>query len=105
MTVGEMLRRMTSAELTRWKAYDRLWPLGRWRDEYLLGKGAGLIFNLICRYLGGKDADMVQPQDLMLTAQAMSEFRAKGGQDWKHMKQTLKGLSQQKGAKRGRRRR
>ena len=34
MTVGQLLRTMSSAELTEWRAYARINPFGEWRADY-----------------------------------------------------------------------
>lgn len=46
MPVGEMLRRMSSAELTRWMAYEQMTgPLGGQRDDQLVALLAAVIAN------------------------------------------------------------
>lgn len=46
MPVGEMLRRMSSAELTRWMAYEQMTgPLGGQRDDQLTALLAAVIAN------------------------------------------------------------
>ena len=34
MTVAQLLRTMSSAELTEWRAYARVSPFGEWRADY-----------------------------------------------------------------------
>lgn len=47
MTVGEMLSRVTSSELTEWAAYERVHgPLGQTRDDYHTALILAMLHNL-----------------------------------------------------------
>lgn len=46
MTVGELLERVSSKELTEWKAFEMLdGPIGEWRDDFRTGQIASTIAN------------------------------------------------------------
>jgi hypothetical protein len=46
MTVGDMLARITSTELTEWAVYERLYgPLGQERDDHLTALVSATIAN------------------------------------------------------------
>jgi hypothetical protein len=45
MTVGDMLRRMSSLELTEWLAFAQIEPFGEWRDDFRTGLLAAVIAN------------------------------------------------------------
>lgn len=71
MTVGEMLGRVTSSELTEWAAYEQVYgPLGAVRDDILMAVMASLVHNVFAEKGKGKaPADFVpvwdqKPEDL-----------------------------------------
>jgi hypothetical protein len=62
MTVGEMLRRVSSRELSEWQAYYQVEPFGPWRDDLRAGVQTALIANAI-RPKGAKE---YKPADFVL---------------------------------------
>ncbi|WP_017599196.1 phage tail assembly protein T [Nocardiopsis lucentensis] len=62
MPVGEMLRRMSSAELTRWMAYEQITgPLGGQRDDQLVA----LLASVIANANRGKGGRKAKPTDFL----------------------------------------
>jgi len=61
--VGEMLRRMTSSELSEWMAYDSLEPFGERRADLRAGIISSLIFNVN----RGKNVKPKSPMDFLLS--------------------------------------
>ena len=45
---------LTSAQLSEWEAYDRLDPIGKWRDEYSFAVLDSLIVNIVSRLYAKK---------------------------------------------------
>lgn len=41
-----MLNELTSVQLCEWEAYDRLDPIGKWRDEYIIAQITSVITNI-----------------------------------------------------------
>jgi hypothetical protein len=63
MTVGELLGRISSRELTEWMAYYMLEPFGAERDNLHAGLVAAMVHNVDRDPKRGKAAD---PADFML---------------------------------------
>ena len=42
-----MLKSLTSEQLTEWEAYDKLDPIGKWRDELGFAMLSSLITNIV----------------------------------------------------------
>lgn len=38
--------KLTSEQLSEWEAYDKLDPIGKWRDEYMIANLCSLILNV-----------------------------------------------------------
>lgn len=53
-----MLERLTSEQLTEWQAYDRLEPIGQWRDDYRIA----YLISAIASMVGGS---AINPIDIM----------------------------------------
>lgn len=45
---------LTSAQLSEWEAYDRLDPIGTWRDDYRMAVLDSLIVNIVSRLYAKK---------------------------------------------------
>lgn len=56
MTVSDLRRRMTQAELVEWIAYYQIEPFGPRRDDYRAGTVAATVYN-VNRTKRGKPAD------------------------------------------------
>ena len=61
-----MLDHLTSKQLSEWEAYDRLDPIGTWREDFRLAYLSSLVTNIAIQVNGKKGAKLTQPQDFML---------------------------------------
>lgn len=61
MTVGELLSRMSSEELTEWMAYDQLEPIGAYRLDMV----GGIISSILANQNRKRGAHAYKPQDFM----------------------------------------
>lgn len=61
MTVGEMLARVTSAELTEWMAFDAIEPFGEFRADLR----AGIIASVTANYSMNAPSRPRRPSDYM----------------------------------------
>jgi hypothetical protein len=52
--------------LSEWEAYDRLDPIGKWRDDFRMSFLASLITNLMIRAYGKKGARLTEVKDFLL---------------------------------------
>jgi len=57
---------LTSRQLSEWEAYDRLDPIGTWRDDFRLAYLSSLITNIAICVHGKKGAKHTIPMDFML---------------------------------------
>lgn len=60
------MEQLTSVQLGEWEAYDRLDPIGTWRDDFRLAYLSSLITNLTLSVHGKKGVKMTNPMDFML---------------------------------------
>lgn len=81
---------MTAGELAEWEAYDRLDPVGTWRDDYSMASLQALVVNIVSHLYvkKGHQPKTVSPLDFMPDFSGeISEIRKK--QELKKMKQQL----------------
>ncbi len=57
---------LTSHQLSEWEAYDRLDPIGAWRDDFRMSYIASLLTNLVIRVHGKKGAKLTDVKDFLL---------------------------------------
>jgi len=79
MTVGELLSRISSKELSEWMAYFQLEPFGEGRADLRMGILASLVSNMFTK----KGSKRYTPKDFM------PEFD-KPKVDWREMLQKVK---------------
>lgn len=62
-----MLKELTAQQALEWQIYDKLDPVGDWREDFRMGKQASVITNLFRAVYGDKDAkvEMTAPKDFM----------------------------------------
>ena len=60
-SLQELLATVSSEELTLWRAYDTLQPIGDWRHDL----GYGVIASTIANVNRGKNAEAFKPADFM----------------------------------------
>jgi len=58
---------LTSAQLSEWEAYDKLDPIGTWRDDYRLAVLDSLLVNIVSRLYAkkGHTPKEVSPTEFM----------------------------------------
>jgi hypothetical protein len=59
------LDQITSRELSEWEAYDRLDPIGSWREDFRMAYLSSLITNLTISVHGKKGAKHTEVVDFM----------------------------------------
>lgn len=52
--------------MAEWEAYDRLDPMGDWREDYRLAFLCSLMMNIAIKQGGQKGAKLTEPLDFML---------------------------------------
>ncbi len=59
---------MNSAQLSEWQVYNRLDPIGEWRNDFRFADLEALIINTVRMLYAekGKIIELVKPTDLML---------------------------------------
>jgi len=60
-TVQELLATISSAELTMWRAFDTLQPIGDWRHDL----GHGVVASTLANVNRGKNSESFSPRDFM----------------------------------------
>ena len=80
---------LTSAQLSEWEAYDRLDPIGKWRDEYSFAVLDSLIINIVGRLYAkkGHTPKEFSPMDFMPNWSGEKKVEKK--QSVEEMKQAL----------------
>lgn len=56
---------LTSAQLSEWEAYDRLDPIGKWRDDYSFAVLNALIINIVNKLYGKGKTKQYTPVDFI----------------------------------------
>lgn len=58
---------LSAAQLSEWEAYDKLDPIGSWRDDYRMAVLDALIVNIVSRLYSkkGRSSKEVTPMDFM----------------------------------------
>lgn len=88
MSVAELLRTHSSAELTEWIAYERITgPLGAARGDIQMAMLASVIANAN----RGKGSRVMKPDDFL------PKWDRGAQQDWRQMLATVKGINRRLG--------
>ena len=87
-----MLEVLTSKQLSEWEAYDRLDPIGNWRDDFRLAYLSSLLTNLTISVHGKKGAQSTNPMDFMLDWD-LSKVKEPKRQSVEEMKAVLRGIA------------
>ena len=84
---------LTSVQYSEWEAYDRLDPLGSWREDFRLAYMSALITNLVISVHGKKGTKHTNPMDFMLDwdVTKVTEVKKQSPED---MKELLKSIAQ-----------
>jgi hypothetical protein len=59
------LDKLTSKQLSEWEAYDRLDPIGTWREDFRMAYLSSLITNLVISVHGKSGAKTTSPIDFL----------------------------------------
>lgn len=68
-SLQELLATVTSAELTLWRAFDRLEPIGDWRHDL----GFGVVASVVANANRSRDTEPFKPIDFMPLAERAPE--------------------------------
>jgi hypothetical protein len=60
------MNEITSEQFSEWEAYDRLDPIGKWREDFRLAYLCSMVTNLVISVHGKKGTKMTSPIDFML---------------------------------------
>lgn len=58
-----LLEQLTSSQLSEWEAFDRIDPIGDWRDEYHFSFLASLITNIAIKINGKEGSKLTNVDD------------------------------------------
>jgi len=83
-----LLDELTSTQLSEWIAYDKIDPLGDWREDYRFSFLSSLITNLAIRTHGEKGAKLTTVEDFMFVWDP-AEMEDKKEQGIEEMKKLL----------------
>ena len=61
-----MLDQLTSKQISEWEAYDKLDPVGTWREDFRLAYLSSLVTNISIKVHGKSGAKLTTPMDFML---------------------------------------
>ena len=93
-----MLEVLTSKQLSEWEAYDRLDPIGAWRDDFRLAYLSSLLTNLTISVHGKKGTQSTNPMDFMLDWD-LGKVKEPKKQTTEEMKAVLMGLAKHQNRK------
>ena len=80
-------------QLNEWEAYDRLDPIGTWRDDFRMAYLSMIVTNLV-KAVHGKEGDkMAIPMDFMPDWIRGEEEVKETGQTVEEMKQIMMGIA------------
>jgi len=60
------LNELTATQLREWEAYDRLDPVGSWREDYRLAFLSSLMVNIAIQQNGKKGTKLTDVKDFLL---------------------------------------
>ena len=89
-----MLEVLTSKQLSEWEAYDRIDPIGKWRDDYRLAYLSSLLTNLTISVHGKTGTKTTNPIDFMLDWD-LGKLKEPKKQSVEEMKAVLGGIARQ----------
>ena len=83
---------LTSDQLSEWEAYDRLDPIGTWREDYRMAYIAAILTNLTIAVHGKKGAKQAELRSFMPNWSGEEEYKAP--QSVEEMKEVFKAIVQ-----------
>jgi len=90
-----LLDDLTSSQISEWIAYDRIDPVGKWRDDFRFAYLSSLITNLVIQINGKKGAKLTSTDDFMFIWDEV-EREEKQGQSTDEMKQIFLSIAASK---------
>jgi hypothetical protein len=86
------LDQLTSKQISEWEAYDRIDPIGSWRDDFRIAKLESLLVNIVQQLYTdtkkGKKPEVTSPLDFMVDWDGSKDKEPKK-QSVEEMKQIL----------------
>ena len=84
---------MTSSQISEWEAYDKIDPIGTWRDDFRIAKLEALIQNIVNALYArkGEKPKLVSPIDEM--PDWTGDRKVEKNQSVEEMKQILLGIA------------
>ena len=82
---------MSSWQISEWEAYDKIDPIGTWREDFRMAYLSSLITNLVISVHGKKGAKTTTPIDFM--PDWTGEGKEPKKQSTEEMKQILLGIA------------
>jgi hypothetical protein len=95
------LDQLTSKQISEWEAYDRIDPIGTWREDFRMAYLSSLITNLTISVHGKKGAKTTSPIDFMPEWDKDAIKLGKPTQTVEEMKQILLGIAKTQNRKPG----
>jgi hypothetical protein len=89
-------RGLTSNQISEWEAYDRLDPIGTWREDFRLAYLSSLITNIALSIHGKKGTKMQSPMDFMIEWDPAKHEKATKVQTPEQMRDILMALASPK---------
>jgi len=85
---------LTSRQISEWEAYDRIDPIGSWRDDFRLAKVESLITNIVQQLYAKKGSKPVltTPLDFMVDWTGDKSYEPKK-QSVEEMKAVMMGIA------------
>lgn len=80
---------MTLAQIQEWEAYDRLDPVGSWREDIRLAYLSSLVTNLVISVHGKRNSKLTKVEDFMLIWDEEARKLKQSGQSTEEMKDIL----------------
>ena len=84
---------LSTVQLNEWEAYDRLDPIGTWRDDFRMAYLSMIVTNLVKAIYGKEEDKPTVPIDFMPDWAKGEEEIKEEGQSVEEMKQILMGIA------------
>jgi hypothetical protein len=88
-----LLDQLTSKQLSEWEAYDKIDPIGTWRDDFRLAKIESLITNIVQQLYAKKGVKPVVTTPIDFMVDWTAEEKVKEQQSVEDMKAVLMGIA------------
>ena len=90
-----LLDQLTSKQISEWEAYDRIDPIGSWREDFRLAKIESLITNIVQQLYAkkGSKPGLTTPLDFMIDWMGEGKVNEPKKQSVEEMKSVLLGIA------------